>query len=89
VAQIIYAMSLLTWSPDPEELPEVGAYDLVSPNPFRRHLSAVHNIRHEAQSAQVSALHIVMRHHYSFSARGRCASFVIVVTLAFIKLFRL
>ena len=26
-------------------------------------------------------LHIVMRHRYSFSARGHCVSFVIVVTL--------
>jgi hypothetical protein len=30
---------------------------------------------------EVSPLHVVMRHHYSSSARGHCASFVIVVTL--------
>ncbi len=28
-------------------------------------------------------LHVVMRHRYSFSARGHCASVVILVTLHF------
>ncbi len=35
---------------------------------------------HKAHDAFL-LLHLVMRHRYSFSARGLCASFVIVVTL--------